>query len=399
MQFKILFYSLLFLSVFTMSAQEANGPKFGDGILNVVGKDSTWATKMGMHLQFQGLAQWDNDAQFKNMESSFLIRRARLKFDGFIYSPRLTYTMVLGLSNRDMAGASSYTSHAPRYILDALIKWNFYKNLSLWFGQTKLPENRENLTSSSSLQFVGRSLLTSSFASDRDLGIQLRHHFKLTDKFVVKESFALSQGEGRNVTSGNLGGYQYTARLELLPFGDFLNNGAYVGGDLYREQKPKLAFGTAFDFNDNAVRTRGNQGAYMLTDTGFYETDMTTVFLDMMFKYQGFSFMAEFADRKAQETLAKNADGTLTGGEVQEGQGWNLQSGYLFKNNWELSGRYSHVDLSAHNTGRILQNQYTLGISKFLVGHKLKIQSDISYLTHERSNDRLLWRLQFNVHF
>lgn len=51
-----------------------------------------------------------------------LIRRSRLKFDGFAYSPKLKYKLVLGLSNRDMSGASAFTSNSLRYILDAVLK-------------------------------------------------------------------------------------------------------------------------------------------------------------------------------------------------------------------------------------------------------------------------------------
>jgi phosphate-selective porin OprO/OprP len=124
-----------------------------------------------------------------------LIRGSRLKFDGFAYSPKLKYKVELGLSNRDQSGASAYTSNAPRYILDALLKWSFSGNFVLWFGQTKLPGNRERIISSANLQQVDRSLLNSRFTIDRDMGFQLRHHFNLTDTFLVKEMFSMAQGE------------------------------------------------------------------------------------------------------------------------------------------------------------------------------------------------------------
>lgn len=387
--------------VFAMAnAQDMEAPKFGNGIFNLKGKDSTWSMKVGMHLQFQGLGQWEKEEeQFYNTESSILIRRARLKFNGFVYSPKLTYNLVLGLSNKDMSGASVYTGNAPRFILDAVMKWNFYENFELWFGQTKLPGNREHITSSTNLQFVERSLLNSAYNIDRDLGIQLRHHFKLSKTFIIKEAFALSQGEGRNITTGNLGGFQYTSRLELLPFGDFVKKGDYIGGDIYRESTPKLAFGATYEFNNDAVKTRSNQGSYMVTDTGFYRTNISTLFIDAIFKYQGFSFMAEYADRKASDPLAKNSDGSRAEHVVQVGNGWNLQSGYVFKSNWEISGRYTNVNFDEVITSKIPQSQYTLGVSKYIVGHTLKVQSDLSYLTLNSSNNELMWRLQFGIHF
>jgi len=332
-------------------------------------------------------------------ETSFLIRRARLKFDGFAVSPKLEYKLELGLSNRDMSGVSAFTGNTPLYVMDAVLKYNFYENFELWVGQTKLPGNRERVISSANMQQVDRSILNARFNIDRDIGFQLRHHFTISDHFVVKEIFALSQGEGRNVVTGNLGGHQYTGRIELLPMGNFTGNGDYSASDLKREQTPKLALGVSYDHNNNAVKTRSNQGSYMVTDNGFYETNINTLFIDAMFKYKGFSLMAEYADRDAKDPIAKNSDGTETGAIVQVGKGLNLQSGYLFKNNWEVSGRYSTVELDKTITGVDPEKQYTLGLSKFIVGHSLKVQTDISLIDVANRGDEVLYRLQFDIHF
>ena len=137
----------------------------------------------------------------------------------------------------------------------------------------------------------------------------------------------------------------------------------------------------------------------MITDTGFHETNITTLFIDFMYKHSGFSFMGEYANRDAKDPFAINSDGTLTGDEVQVGTGLNLQTGYLFKNNWEVSGRYSHIKLDKNITGKNRENQYTLGVSKYIVGHSLKVQSDISYLDVLTENNFLMYRLQFDIHF
>ena len=137
----------------------------------------------------------------------------------------------------------------------------------------------------------------------------------------------------------------------------------------------------------------------METDAGFHETNINTLFIDAMFKYKGFSFMAEYADRDAKDPFAKNTDGTLTGTVVQVGKGLNLQTGYLLKNNWEVSGRYTNIELNKTITGKNKEQQYTLGVSKFIVGHSLKVQSDISYLDVSGANSQLMYRLQFDIHF
>lgn len=391
---------LFFLISIIGQSQESNAPTFGKGLFNLVGKDSTWTMIVSARMQILAISDWDvTDGALQNSEQNFLIRRARLKFDGFAYSPKLEYKIELGLSNRDISGASQFTSNAPRYILDAVVKWNFYENFVLWFGQTKLPGNIERVISSANLMQVDRSLLNSRFNIDRDMGFQLRHHFNLSEKFLIREIFAVSQGEGRNITSGNIGGHQFTTRLELLPFGEFLSKGEYKGSDQKREKTPKLMLAATFDSNQNAVKTRSNQGSYMFTDGGFFETDINTIFIDAMFKYNGFSFMGEYAHRTADNPIATNLDGSLTGDVVLIGDGLNLQTGYLFHNNWEVSGRYTNIKLDEEITGRNPQDQYTLGFSKYIVGHKLKVQTDLSYLSEDGDQDRLMYRLQLEVHF
>jgi len=379
-----------------MNAQDIQTGKFGKGILNLVGQDSSWTMKVAARFQLLGTSTWEDG---QSNEANFLVRRARLKFDGFAFSPKLEYKMELGLSNRDQSGVSAFTSNSPLLVMDAVVKWHFAKNFELWVGQTKLPGNRERVISSGNLQMVDRSLLNSSFNIDRDIGFQLRHRFNLSETFVVKEIFSLAQGEGRNITTGNLGGHEYTGRVELFPFGEFESEGDYSGGDLKREETPKLSLAVAYDHNNNAVKNRGNQGSYMTNDVGFYETNINTFFVDAMFNYNGFSLMAEYADRTAKDPIAKNSNGTLTGAEVQVGKGLNLQTGYLFKNNWEVSARYTNIELDNAITGADPESQYTLGLSKYLVGHKLKVQTDISHLEVTNGNNELMYRLQFDIHF
>ena len=216
----------------------------------------------------------------------------------------------------------------------------------------------------------------------------------------MREKLSVSQGEGRNVSEGNIGGLQYTARVELLPFGTFKSKGDYSQSDLKREEKPKLMMGFTYNLNQNAVRERGFAGDYMIrTDGTIYETDQTTIFADAMFKYNGFSFMGEYAKRSADEAIAKEADGTTTTGDiVLTGKALNLQAGYLFKSNYEIAARFTTVDYESE-TGALPTEQYTLGVNKFVVGHKLKVQSDISYTTLDGNESNITFRLGFDIHF
>lgn len=391
----------------TTKAQEISDTSFGKGMINFVAKDSTFSVKFAPRFQGRYIVDWEHDGDnYGSGEQNFLIRRARLKFDGFVFSPNIKYKFELGLSNRDISGANQFNRNTPRYILDAVIKWNFYENFELWAGQTKLPGNVERVVSSGNLQFIDRSILNSRFNIDRDAGIQLRHHANLGGDFMIREKIAISQGEGRNVTQGNEGGLQYTGRLEFLPFGKFISKGDYSQSDLKREPNPKLMVGVTYDYNQDAVKTRSNLGSYMfLSDGSLYETDQTTLFVDAMFKYKGFSFAGEYANRDADNPVAVEADGIPaldedgipTGDVVLVGNSINLQAGYLFKNNYEIAGRFTTADYD-DITGRAMEEQYTLGVSRYVVGHKLKIQSDFTYGTSEGDADFLQFRIGFDIH-
>ena len=384
----------------SLNAQEISDTKFGNGLINFTSKDSSFSVKFAPRIQVRSISSWDHDGDhYGSPDHNFLVRRARLKFDGFAYSPKLKYKIELGLSNRDISGANQFNRNTPRYILDAVIMWNFFEKFELWAGQTKLPGNVERVVSSANLQLIDRSLLNSRFNIDRDVGIQLRHETDLGEKFVMREKLALSQGEGRNVTEGNEGGLQYTARIEFLPFGKFISKGDYSQGDLKREPTPKLMFAVNYDLNQDAVKTRSNLGSYMFLDNGsLYETDINTLFVDAMFKYQGFSFMGEYANRDAENPIAVEEDGTPTGDVVLVGSAINTQAGYLFKNNYEVVFRYTTTNFK-EMTGRADEDQYTLGASKYVVGHKLKVQSDISYTALNGNKDNITFRMGFDLHF
>ncbi len=306
--------------------------------------------------------------------------------------------MEFGLSNRDIGSVSPEVGNTARVILDAAVKWKAAKNFEIWAGQTKLPGNRERVVSSQKLQFVDRSDVNGRFNIDRDVGVQLRHKMKFGD-FEVRNAFAISQGEGRNVTRGNIGGLEYTARMELLPMGSFTSKGDYFSSDLKREQKPKLSLGFTVDYNDRSPKQRGNLGSYMQDDFGnYYMATLETFFFDMMFKYRGFSMLVEYANKDSQDPVRPvDASGNAVG-TFYLGSGYTAQAGYLFKSNWEIAARYTQIDPLA-KTGRESYNMTTLGFSRYVRGHSLKVQGDVSYYVYEVSDPKFMSRLQVEVAF
>ncbi|MFT6936390.1 MAG: hypothetical protein ACJA1N_000686, partial [Saprospiraceae bacterium] len=214
-----------------------------------------------------------------------------------------------------------------------------------------------------------------------------------------------SLGEGRNITAKNIGGYHYIGRLEWLPMGEFTSKGDYVGADLKREKKPKLALAASYSLNQGASRQKQSGRFLIDTSENYLNNDLRTIFVDMMFKYQGFSLMGEYAHKivsdkeiRAQEDLRLELL-DAKGRSYYTGKGFNIQAGYLFDNNVELSARYTSV-LPDTDVSFVGIDEYTFGVSKYIVGHALKIQGDVSLINEADALDNALrYRLQMEFQF
>ena len=412
---------LLLVSTVALGQQKVES-KFGKGVY-VIANDSSFSMKFNARVQ--SLLQFEVAAGSENimddMTSNWLIRRSRLKFSGFAYSPKIKYKIELGLSNRDHGGENIHTNNTSNLILDAFVRWNFYKNMEVWIGQTKLPGNRERVISSQKLQFVDRSLVNSRYNIDRDMGIQFRNKFNI-GSIATRQALAISQGEGRNRTNKKdpnpANGFEYTGRVEVLPFGDFTGKGDYFSSDLKREETPKLSIGVTYDINQNAARTGGNLGSYIENENGVdYEhlATLNTILADVMFKYQGFSLLTEFAektmDRNRTYEIIQTANSTTYNifNNYYTGTGLTVQAGYLLKNNLEPAIRYTTIapelltgDIA--NQSRDLQEMITFGLSRYVVGHSLKIQTDFSIINEtdqltEESSKEYMFRFQVEMAF
>lgn len=380
------------LSCFLADAQVITEWALGDG-LTIQAADSSFQTTIWGRFQtrFSSAAALQNGVAPADFESRTAIQRARLGFKGYIYDSKLRYNIELGFSQQDMLlELPDGTGQSP--ILDAYLAWKLHPNLELRFGQDRLPGNRERMATSRHLQFVDRSFASEMFMLDRDIGMQLHHTHQL-GRAKLREILAASQGDGRSVGLQNMGGYQYTARIEVLPLGDFANNGQLWYGDLEREPKPRLAIGATADYSDNAVRQRGNLGPVLPT-----ERDLTTFMLDAMFKYRGLSASAEGFYRSTSKPAFYDKTTGAFAGAFYTGWGATVQAGFVQKYNWELAGRFSFVE-PERATGQPVVREYTLGLNKYVAEHMLKVQGDASLTAIGAANPVLTLRLQVEAGF
>lgn len=401
-------FLIYFFSFFVMLPQDSiditTKPRvktqFGKGI-QYQNEDNSFSFKF--NARFQQLYTANYNGVSERWSSQFLIRRARLKFDGYVLNPNLQYKIELGLSNDDIniVREDGNTGGASRIILDAALIWKFvdseYSEWTLVMGQAKLPSNRERVVSSAKLQFVDRSRLNSRFNIDRDMGIQLKAKYK-TGKAIIAPTFAISQGEGRSISTINRGGLSYSIRTDFLPFGAFSSKkGDYSLVDLDREQTPKMSIGLAYNINDRAVRQGGQLGSFVKTPSGQYaENTLNILFADILLKYRGYSILAEYARR----TIPNNPDNATTA-QYLTGSGLSVQGGYLLASNWEPALRYTSIRRGDFASAISDENQLTLGLSKYIAGHNLKVQSDVTRISFPASTvePNLQMRMSIEMQF
>ncbi|WP_133640707.1 porin [Sphingobacterium paludis] len=339
-------------------------------------KDSLFYTNF--RFRMQNRAGFSNELDREdNGKFDARIRRLRMRIDGYIYTPKISYSIQLAFTRSDQDFDDTGVANIVR---DAVVFYNFSDDFYISFGQNKLPGNRQRVNSSGQLQFADRSLVNTHFTLDRDFGVSFNLSKKLGD-MPIHAKAAISTGEGR-VASGTDEGLAYTGRVEFLPLGDFTNDGDYSEGDIEREKTPKLSIGGGYSYNDRTIREAGQLGRYVQNPF-----TLKTAFADAIFKYQGFAYQVEYMRRDVDNpfNIVDDRLNQVDGAQQEEtyaykGWGINQQTSYLINKGYEVAARYTYVD--PHQQIRAFEDQteiIELGLTKYIKAHRLKIQVNGNY--------------------
>ena len=339
-----------------------------------------------------------------NVYNRFRARRVRLRLSGNQLFPGFSYRLQV-----DLAQSVEGDGELSGLLLDAWVGYNITKKLKIIFGQKATPtDNLSVQMASNSLQLPERSRLTSAFASIREVGLFMEGKFKTGKKSVLKPMLCVTNGDGSNTLSNDFGGLKYGARINFLPFGTFRNFGQFRQVDMVRELSPKLMLGINGSYNVGMSSRRGRENGDFLfynitnSDTNLRLPNYLKTGADLLFKYRGFSLIAEFIMTKAfisddittrndrygnPEDLTTNFRGysaeEYVRTQLMMGSGINLQAGYLFKNLFSIDGRFTSLNPDEYsfmnNTSFYNRNKYyTIGVSKyFSKNYSYKIQ--VSY--------------------
>ncbi|MGO1243756.1 MAG: porin [Sphingobacterium sp.] len=373
----LIILGLLFLSQLAI-AQERDDRAT---ILNFKGiqymsKDSLFYTNFRFRMQnrlgFNNVLDGESN---NNLDAR--IRRLRMRIDGYIFTPKVSYSVQLAFTRSDQDFDNTGVANIVR---DAVVFYNVTDDFYISFGQNKLPGNRQRVNSSGQLQFADRSLVNSNFTIDRDFGVSFNLS-KHIGQMPINAKAAISTGEGR-VANGTDDGLAYTGRVEFLPLGEFTNGGDYSEGDLEREVKPKLSIGGGYSYNDGTKREGGQTGRFVQNPF-----TLKTAFADAIFKYSGFAYQIEYMRRDVDNpfNIVDDQFNKKDGPENEhthafKGWGANQQASYLLNNGYEIASRYTYI--KPHNQIRMVEDQIEvieLGFTKYIKAHRLKLQLNTNY--------------------
>ncbi len=329
---------------------------------------------LSLRVRAQTRASWRSEEDGADRDDDtvgFELRRLRLLATGNFLGPRWRYYVQLGFSNQD-------TEPDLRLPLrDAWIQWTGLRDLSLRFGQGKVPFNRQRVTSSSALAMVDRSTANGELNLDRDVGLTLFSDdlFGLGGRLGYR--LAVFGGDGRNRLATN-SGLLYVARLQFSPFGGF-DDGPET--DLTRDHRLRINLGVSGAYNAESVRSRSTTGdTYSLG--GF---DQRHAEVDLMVKWRGFSLLAECLWRQA---VTPTRQGTGQGGaqlteRARDAWGYFAQVGYAFTTYLDAQVRWGEVFPIGEGSPVARSRELGVSMGWYPFGHDLKLQADYFRLTGE----------------
>ena len=347
----------------------------------------------------------DKKAFTDNEESTFELRRVRMKVGGHGYQPWIKYYFEVDWQpGRDFDDGAG---NAATRLIDWRIMLEKYKWAKLRIGQWKINYSRERVDSSGKQTMVERSIMNRIFTIDRQIGAMLYGRVNPGTPVDVNYYLGVYSGSGRGVAKNDDDNMMYMGRLQWNVFGRELK---WRQSDVTFHKKPTASLSIG-GYTTIGKCTRWSSGGCgnisgfegsgsKYTQDGRFRVDGIQV--GSAFKYRGFAWQHETHWKQVKDSgNAEQYADILKAREDKENPGdpadalaskTNMFGGYAMAGYFphylmpaipkplEVAFRYSHVDTNVHEPGGFRQ-EYTLGFNWFFAGHRNKLTLDVSHLT------------------
>lgn len=372
-------------------------------------RDKKWKT--AIQWRFQGRYTYpergdaDSFGDFTdNDESTFELRRVRMKVGGHGYKPWIKYYFEVDWQPTRSSG----TSGSDTRLIDWRIMIEKYKWLQLRVGQWKINYNRERVDSSGKQQFVERSIVNSVFTIDRQVGAMLYGHLApgtLADSWYYAGVWT---GSGRREANDD-DNMMYMGRFQWNFFGRDLK---WTQSDLKYHKQPTGSIAVG-GYTTIGKCTRwsssgcGSLAGFTSDSTAFDgQFRVEGMVEEFAFKWRGLSVQHEYHWKQIKDAgIAEGATGHRT-----NLMGSYSQIGYFphyllaaIPKPLEVGFRYAFVDPNVFVEDDNRQ-EYSLVFNWFFEGHRNKLTMDTSWLTQQdpavpKALNEQRFRLQWDVSF
>ena len=298
----------------------------------------------------------------------FRLNRSRLKVEGHLFSPRITYKLQ--------------ADFVEERVRDLNVTWTVRDWLRLRGGWWKVEYLLERMQSSGAQQLVDRSILDQWFTLGRQRGVEVFGRVGGTSSW------------GGTYFLGTFGNVDAGRNGKAMPVWLARYQWAHAGRAVQLEQGDPDASGELLlSIGTSVVRTEGSHAFYsgaglgqtlpipgfpeipVADDPGRFRTHQYAG--DAMLKWRGVSLQGEL-HRKDIRVTGTGAEGTLYGGYVMGGvlasALWSRAPEHL-----EFSARVAVIDPSAQlRLDR--QHERVIGANWYVDGHRKKVSVDVSRL-------------------
>jgi phosphate-selective porin OprO/OprP len=359
--------------------------------LTFTSADGRFSINPWLRGQFRYSDPFDNDplrtTDFDDQPGGDLeIRRARLKIEGHVFSPKIGFYFEHELSG-------------DHPLLDLRLDLEVHDGLQMRIGQYKILYNRERVDSSGQQQFVERSIATYAFTLDRQIGATIAKQWGKGSRADNWLMLSVVDGDGidpgaRSSDPMFVGRWQWHFLGEALPFSQ---------SDLKFRSAPAatIAFGGSHG-RGPYTRFSSSGGGQLdgFTQGGEERYTLKQWLQEFAWHYAGMSLQQEFHVKKISDHET-STESTLTGGYAQFGKAWRARWDD-HPVTWELALRLARVDWETPVPDRT-QDEVTVVANLFFAGHNNKLSFDVSRISLDeefsgkRHDNR--FRAQWDVSF
>ena len=364
--------------------------------------DGKWKT--ALQWRFQGRFSYPErgdtdqpDSFTDNKESTFELRRVRMKIGGHGYEPWIKYYFEVDLQSTSNSGSSAGDTR----LLDWRIDLAKYQAFTIRVGQWKVNYNRERVDSSGKQTFVERSIVTGPFTIDRQMGVLAMGRMFPGKMYDFRYYAGVFTGSGRGEANDD-DNMMWMGRLQWNIWGRDLK---WQQSDVEYHEQPtaSLAFGgytnigkcTRWSSSGCGTLTPVNSlGAPYTPDSAAVDGEFRTdgMVEEFAMKWRGLAIQHEFHWKQVKDAGKPFTSGSPAAPPSKT----NLMGSYAQVSYFphyvipfvpkplEVAFRYAFVDPNVSAPNDVLR-AYTAALNWFFAGHRNKITVDTTYFTLDQT--------------